>query len=162
CGFPAVAVGAPTASVDVLPWRDDLLPPIFTAADTLARRSFPPDSLTAAERDHAAARFASHAPALDGDLGEWRLVRWDGCAGARSRLAGDWNGDEDASVHFALQWDANGIWFAARLRDDHLSTPTTPVLDREAVLVSFASASPLVERYWSGGSRTIRVRIDGH
>ena len=62
--------------------------------------------------------------AIDGDLAEWRLERWYDIAGPQARLAGDWHGDADLTVRFAMQWNAGGVSFAAQMHDDSLSAPS--------------------------------------
>jgi len=149
------------ATVEVVPWAARVVPIIYTAADTLADREFPPDTLRGTARGHASASWAARTPQLDGDLGDWRLVRWFDLAGPRAFVQGAWVHDADLSLRFALQHDGDGLWFGATLRDDQPATTRSPVLERETVTLTIAAASPVVQHYWMGSTRSIRVRIDG-
>lgn len=149
------------ARLEVHPWTAGVVPSVYTAADTLAARSFPPDTSTAAGRDVLSASFTARPPLVDGRLDDWRLVRWFDLAGPRAFTQGGWTSDADLSLRFALQHDADGLWFAATLRDDRTAASHTPVLERETVTLSVASESPVVQHYWMGGARSVQVRIDG-
>ncbi len=155
------AWAAPPLTLDVRPWDESLLPPIYPPGDKFASQVYPPDSLGSANRARAFVHWAERVVAIDGDLAEWRLERWYDIAGPQARLAGDWHGDADLAVRFAMQWNAGGVWFAAQMRDDSLSAPSAPGLERESVTLALASESHVVQRYWMGGSRSLRVRADG-
>jgi dienelactone hydrolase len=158
---PSAPPAAAAPRLEVQAWDEALLPPTFGAGDSLPPRAYPPDVRDDTGRDALAARRAGRAPVLDGDLGEWRLVRWNDIGGARSRLRGRWDGDADLSLRFALQWDDTGLWLAATLRDDDLAPGDAPHAALEHVTLSLASRSPVVQRWWLAGSRSLRVRADG-
>jgi S-formylglutathione hydrolase FrmB len=156
----ASAAAAPAAKLTVVPWNEASLPFWFDAADSLARRAWPLDTPTDSLRTLSAS-WTAPAPDVDGQLGEWRLVRWNDLAGAASLVRGRNNGPDDFGLHFALQWSAEGLWFGARLRDDSTAVDPAPLHAMAKVTLAIASRSPLVERYWLGGSRRFRVRTDG-
>ena len=166
----ASAAGAPgpgasalaSPSLEVRAWDDEaLLPPASPDRDSLAVYGYPPDDVADANRDELSVRYATRAPVVDGNLDDWRLVRWNDITGARSRLVGEVATDADLSARFALQWDARGLWFAVTLHDDAPSASDAPLAALERVTLSLASQSPLVQRYWLAGSRSLRVRADG-
>jgi len=145
----------------VQPWVPHLVPAVYSKADTLAAREFPPDTLGAAAREPLFVGWTAHPPQVDGRLDDWRLVRWYDLAGARALVQGGWTSDADLSLRFALQADAAGLWFGATLRDDHLANERTPVQERETITLTVASESPVVQHYWMGSVRSVRVRVDG-
>jgi predicted peptidase len=156
----ASAAAAPAAKLTVVPWNEASVPFWFDAADSLARRAWPLDTPTDSLRT-LSANWTTAEPEVDGSLDEWRLVRWNDLAGTASMVRGRYNGPDDFGLRFALQWTPNGLYFGARLRDDSTAVDPAPVHTMASITLALASQSPLVERYWMGGSRRFRVRTDG-
>lgn len=149
--------------VELQAWRDDLVPPAFAADDPeQARRTFAPDSLAIGAGDDLSATWLDRFPAIDGRLDDWPpSVRWRDLRGATALVRGTWSGNADVVLEFALAWNADGLLFGARLADDALTDARVAGEDIESVLLSLGTASPVVQRYWRGAERTVRVWVDG-
>ena len=154
--------GVPPPRLEARAWNDSLLPPSFSPADEpMALRGFPPDSLDDAKRPKLQATWAGTAPALDGRVGDWPVVRWHELRGGTTLLRGQWNGGSDAALDFALLWTAQGLVLGATLRDDTLVVGRENAPRVESVLLYLSSSSTLVQRYWAGSERAVRLCADG-
>jgi dienelactone hydrolase len=161
-----VAAGSATAAprLDVADWRQDLLPAIFTQDDSpIAFRSYPPDTLADAGRPELPAAYAAAVPPIDGRLDDWPVVRWRDLRGQRALVRGRWSGPTDAIVRFALMWTRDGLVLGAHVQDDSLSSAAggSPEDRVDSILLYVGSGSPVVQRYWRGAERSIRVWRDG-
>ena len=157
------AASAGAMQVELRPWRDDLVPPAFAADDPeQARRAFALDSLAVRAADALSATWLGRLPTIDGRLDDWPpSVRWRDLRGASALVRGAWSGNADVVLEFALAWNADGLLFGARLADDALTDARLAGGDIESVLLSIGTASPVVQRYWRGAERTVRVWVDG-
>jgi len=161
---PGDGTRTPAPRLEALAWNDSLFPPVFLPADPAwVRRSFPPDTLVNAVRPRLTATYASGPAAIDGDLDDWHLVRWNDIGGARSVVRGERTGADDMGLQFALRWSTEGLLLGARLpeRGAAGAARLDSDLQRTSVLLSVASSSPVVQRYWMGSARTLRARLDG-
>ena len=90
----------------------------WAAAFALAGAAF------AQDQEYSAFFAEGMEPALDGDLSDWNSAL-DGIALTEFTEwgGGVWNGEDDASGTFWLQWTSAGLYFAAEITDDsHLNT----------------------------------------
>ena len=150
---PTCAATSGAERLSIHAWSDSLSPVVF--APNEIQRSFAPDSIAPADRPELAIPFAPREPTVDGDLADWRFMRWNDLAGARAITRGAWSGPDDIGLRYSINWTTQGIAVAAQVRDDQAAESPA------AVFFAFASDAPFVQRSWMGPSRRVRVRADG-
>ncbi len=148
--------------LEVKAWDSNLLPPPFLATDDPRTfRGFPLDSLPDAGRPKLQASFAADLPVIDGRVADWPVVRWHDLRGASTRVRGTLHAAGDAALDFALLWTTQGLVLGARLHDDSLTTGSSDPRRIESVLLYVGTSSSVVQRYWRGGERALRIWADG-
>ncbi|MFQ5600366.1 MAG: prolyl oligopeptidase family serine peptidase, partial [Candidatus Krumholzibacteriia bacterium] len=159
------APGAAAAQgLEIHTWRADLLPAQLAGDEPkLADRTFPLDSLPDDARPLLRVPFVARPPRIDGRMDDWPLVRRHDVRGRSTVVRGTWSGLQDAVLEFALLWTEDGLVLGAQLVDDSLQVEPGRVHEErvESVLLAVGSTSPLVQRYWRGAERTVRVWVDG-
>ena len=115
-----LSVGAAAAAprLQVHPWSAELAPPVYQPADSIPGRRYPPDTLGVRAHVPLDAGFTATPPVIDGQLDDWRFVRWYDLTGASTVFRGAWGGPWDFGVRFAVAWSAQGVYLGGRLADD--------------------------------------------
>lgn len=109
---PATATTAPAATntalptVVVTPLATATRPPAATATQASRRTSF-------------VAQYLSSPPTIDGDWGEWKDLTREYPANYVTYGAGSRTGEDDLASSFHIGWDANNLYVAVKVRDDH-------------------------------------------
>jgi dienelactone hydrolase len=160
----AVESAAATPRLAVEEWHLNLKPAVFAQDESrLALRSYPPDTLGARSRPELPVVYVPAVPAIDGRIDDWPVVRWRDLRGQRTLVRGVWSGPDDLAVRFALLWTRDGLVLGAHVEDDSLEVARTGALDErvDSILLYVGSSSPVVQRYWRAGERSVRVWSDG-
>lgn len=157
----SVRAGAETRlALEIQPWADSLRTPVYAAADS---KSVQPMALgiLAPGRPVVSAQARRQALRVDGDLSDWRFVRWMEVNGAPASQGGLWNGPGDVHLRWSLTWTADGLYCGARILDDDVALGIRPIQEQESFVLALGSDSPFVQNYWIGPSRRFRIRRGG-
>lgn len=154
------AAAAPRLLLEVETWADSLRPPVHVAADSTSLRRYPLEIPEQGKDGEASAQFVVRPPVVDGDLSDWRFVRWTEVLGA---VPDRGSGSERAarSLRWALAWSAGGLYGAALVRDGRIGDRAAGYRDQESFILALAADSPYVQSTWLGPSRRFRVRSGG-